>query len=88
MDLGTPSPRGVRLSIVRPESPENESDSRFGGWRDWLLVLVGVPIVLASMVVVAAVWRSGSHPRPWPVAVGLVCLALVVGLVVGHVRRR
>jgi hypothetical protein len=66
---------------VRPKKPQDESDNGFGGWRDWLLVLVGVPVVLAAMVVFAAVGRSEIHPRHWPVAVGLVCLALVVGVV-------
>ena len=70
---------------MSPQEPENEPDDRFGGWRDWVLVLVGVPVVLAAMVLFAGIWRSDSHPRHWPVAVGLVGLALVVGLVM---RRR
>lgn len=82
------------MAEERPQPPvaeqnvqlADEEDLSFGGWRDWVLVLVGLPVVLSAMVVLARSFRAGSHPRPWPVAVGVVLVAIVAGLVRAKAR--
>ena len=68
------------------QSPEDE-DLGFGGWRDWLLVLVGAPIFLGALFTVAmlAIGSRGSATLLSPSGGLLVtAVAVVVGLVAGR----
>jgi hypothetical protein len=63
-------------------------DLRFGGWRDWLLLLIGVPVFLGALyagAMLAVGSKSGSGVLLSP-AGGLVvaAIALVVGLLLGR----
>lgn len=65
----------------RDRAPERHG---FGGWRDWLLVLVAGPIYVGGLIA-AAVIGVGSRGRgPFSLAEALVAvgLALVLGLVI------
>ena len=73
------------------KNSNGEDDLRFGGWRDWLLVLIGVPFVVAALIgaVALGIGRRGGR---WTVpsiteALVLVAIAVVGGLAVVKIRR-
>jgi hypothetical protein len=83
---GTDSDDRTERMVTEEELQEHSGeDLSFHGWRDWLLVFVGVPIFVAALVSGARAGigqkgGGGPFPVPWTIAVVVVITALVCGL--------
>jgi hypothetical protein len=66
---------------------ETGEDRSFGGWRDWILLIVGVPFFLTVLVAAARI-GIGSMKAPWIIGWPVVGVVVVAALVVGLLRPR
>lgn len=90
MDVGdfkAPSVRSGDIAREGRPTTKPQGSRGFGGWRDWLLVIVGAPLVLAGMVVVAVIGWNGGDPNSLAVAIGLVVAACLAGALRAKTKR-
>jgi hypothetical protein len=73
----------------RSSGGSDRDDSGFGGWRDWLLVIVGAPITVGSMVLAAVVGLNthGAGFLSLRTAIVAVASAIVIGGMLAFIRR-
>ena len=71
----------------RTASDEPPEDLSFGGWRDWLLVLLAAPIFVGGLVATAFLELGSRRPVSLFELVVVVLLALVGGLLAHRVMR-
>jgi hypothetical protein len=65
---------------------QKSQDLSFGGWRDWLAVLIFGPIFVAALVAGAAIWLNGKHvPVTWPI-VAVALISAVLGSLIWRAR--
>ena len=77
--------KGRIRDMRRGESEErSDDDLRFGGWRDWLLLVLGLPVFVTALFAAVALGvgaKSGSWTVPsLATAVVLVAIAVAAGL--------
>jgi hypothetical protein len=86
-DSAPKTPRGGETHRRAGDDPAE--DLSFGGWRDWLLVVLGVPIFVATLVVMAllGIGSRSSVSLSLGEAVVVALLALAGGLLAHRVMR-
>ena len=78
--------------LIAPDDGDRDEDLGFGGWRDWLVLLVFGPIFLATLVGAALLGIGARGNGPVGLsgveALVVVAVAVVGGLLAHRLRRR